>query len=137
MAKRLSRDPKFSMDVKRQYDYACAVCTTQLGIVEAAHIIPASEPRGLDQLWNGIALCPNHHSLFDSRLFVIDPDLIVHIDQQRIDFLAESNRASGMNNLIPYADRAVHPPTFWKKNAALRAQMQDALLWVLEKAGMA
>lgn len=137
MVARLSRAPRFSADVKREYDYACAVCTAQLGIVEAAHIIPASDPSGLDELWNGIALCPNHHRLFDSRLFVIDLDLIVHIDQQRIDFLVESDRASGLDYITPYADRSVLPPIFWNEDAALRARMQDALLWVLQKAGMA
>lgn len=137
MATRLSRSPRFASDVKREFDYACSVCTAQLGIVEAAHIIPASEPNGVDEVWNGIALCPNHHRLFDSRLFVIDPDLVVHIDQERIDFLIECNRESGLSYMTDHAETSVLPPTFWNEDAILRARMQEGLLWVVEKAGMA
>jgi putative restriction endonuclease len=133
---RLSRDPHFARNVKREYDYACALCVTQLGITEASHIIPASEPDGVDEVWNGVALCPNHHKLFDSRLFVIDQDLIVRIDQPRLDFLVEANREVGRELLTDHADKSVLPPAFWDEDAALRARMQQALIWVAMKAGM-
>jgi putative restriction endonuclease len=135
-ATRLIRDPRFSADVKREYDFACAVCTAQLGIIEAAHIIPASEEAGADEVWNGIALCPNHHRLFDSRLFVIDPELVMRVDRQRIEFLVECDRASGLDQITNYADRPVLPPAFWSEAPASKAQMQAALRWVVEKAGM-
>jgi putative restriction endonuclease len=136
-ATRLNRSPRFSGDVKREYDYACSVCTAQLGIVEAAHIIPVSEPEGVDEVWNGIALCPSHHKLFDSRLFVVDPGLIVRVDQQRVNFLIESNRESGLNYLTDYAGASVLPPTFWNEDSGLRARMEKGLLWVVERAGIA
>ena len=134
---RLIRDPHFAPSVKREYDFACALCITQLGIIEAAHIIPASEPDGVDEVWNGVALCPNHHRLFDSRLFVIDQDLIVRIDQPRLDFLVEANREVGHELLTNHADKSVLPPTFWDEDEELRARMQKALHWVAKKAGMA
>lgn len=134
---RLSRDPQFARGVKREYDYACALCITQLGITEAAHIIPASEPAGVDEIWNGVALCPNHHKLFDSRLFVIDHDLIVRVDRPRLNFLIEANREAGRELLTNYADKSVLPPAFWDEDATLRTRMQQALHWVAKRAGMA
>jgi putative restriction endonuclease len=134
---RSSRDPQFARAVKREYDYACALCITQLGITEAAHIIPASVPESVDEVWNGVALCPNHHKLFDSRLFVIDQNLIVRVDQPRLDFLVETNREVGRELLTSHADKSVLPPTFWDEDAALRARMQQALRWVAQRAGMA
>jgi putative restriction endonuclease len=133
---RLSRDPRFSVAIKREFAHACAVCKAQLGIVEAAHIIPVSEPNARDEAWNGIAMCPNHHKLFDARLFVVDPKLIVRIDRQRIKFLRDSGRAAGSNYILAYADRSISRPAFWTKKKTLKRRMQNALASVLEKAGM-
>jgi len=132
---RLSRDPRFSLAIKREFGDACAVCNAQLGIIEAAHIIPVSEPNAKDEVWNGIAMCPNHHKLFDARLFVIDPTLIVRIDQKRIKFLRDSGRAAGSQYIVNYADQKISHPAFWEKKKGLTRQMQDALASVVAKAG--
>lgn len=99
---RLSRDARFGPLVREQFDYSCAVCGVQLEIVEAAHIIPAREPDGKDEIWNGLALCPSHHELFDARRFVIGQDLSLRVDYSVLEFLREGGRAAGEFLLTDY-----------------------------------
>ena len=75
------------------FDYTCGVCDAQLDIIEAAHIIPVSEEGSVDEVWNGISLCPNHHTLFDSRLLLINADLEISSDDAVIQFLINEGRA--------------------------------------------
>ncbi len=126
---RLSRDARFSPRVKEQFEYSCALCGVQLEIVEAAHIIPASDVKGRDELWNGLALCPSHHTLFDARRFAIGPDLDVRIDSAAIEFLEESGRSSGIELLTEFDGRSMRRPLFWDASSSLRGRMQEALTY--------
>ena len=69
----LVRDTRFRAIVVEAYSGVCAMCGIGLGIVEGAHIYPASAPGSADTVANGLALCPNHHALFDRRLIWIEP----------------------------------------------------------------
>lgn len=68
----LVRDARFSRRVSAAYGGRCAMCGLGVGIVEAAHIVPAAAGTD-DTSNNGIALCPNHHRLFDSHLVGVHP----------------------------------------------------------------
>ncbi|MBI2288886.1 MAG: HNH endonuclease [Betaproteobacteria bacterium] len=63
-------------------------------MVEAAHIIPVNDQHSSDDVWNGLSLCPSHHTLFDARRFIIEPNLQIAVDDETITFLQESDRAS-------------------------------------------
>ena len=54
--------------------------------VDAAHIIPDHDDRGLPEVSNGLALCKIHHSAYDINILGISPDLLIHV---REDILAE------------------------------------------------
>ena len=56
------------------YGERCAMCGLGSGLVQGAHIYPASAPGSPDELWNGLALCPNHHAAFDRHLIWVAPD---------------------------------------------------------------
>lgn len=127
---RLIRNAKFGPRVKEQYDYSCAVCAVQLEIVEAAHIIPVNDPKSSDDVWNGLALCPNHHTLFDARRFIVRPNLAVQLDSEALNFLEESGRASGIELLSRYAGKTVAEPSFWNLSPNLRDRMVGALAYV-------
>lgn len=62
------RDRRFAEAVKRTYNYQCALCSYQLGLVEAAHIDPVADPESTDDVQNGIALCPLHHTAYDAGI---------------------------------------------------------------------
>ncbi len=77
----LVRSSTFSRNVIQAYDGLCAMCDLDLGLVEGAHIYPAQAPGSMDEIWNGIALCSNHHAAFDKHLIKVDPtvfDLDLH-----------------------------------------------------------
>lgn len=125
---RLERDHRFAPLVGAQYDFACAVCSTQLNIVEGAHIVPACEPEGADEVWNGVSLCPNHHRLFDAKVYVIRPSLEIAIDYDAIHFFRESNRSIGLDDvLLRYAGLSIRRPAFFGRDSALTSHMQWAL----------
>ena len=51
----------FNARVMKAYGGMCAVCGLQLGLIEAAHIVPMAWAGSTDLTRNGIALCRNHH----------------------------------------------------------------------------
>lgn len=79
----------FRSRVLRAYRQCCAVCRLRHAeLLEAAHILPDSNPRGEPWVSNGISLCKLHHAAFDTQILGIRPDLVVEI---RRDILEESD----------------------------------------------
>lgn len=76
MATRLSRDPRFRVQVLEAYGHRCVVCgaSPQLGAarfgIEAAHIQWVTED-GPDDVRNGLALCAMHHRGLDRGAFTL------------------------------------------------------------------
>lgn len=65
------------------YRGLCAMCGLNFGLCQGAHIYPASAPKSPDTIWNGLALCGNHHAAFDKHLIFVQPDtldVVVHPD---------------------------------------------------------
>ncbi|MFQ5748490.1 MAG: HNH endonuclease [Planctomycetota bacterium] len=76
----------FRERVLRAYRTHCAMC--RLGhekLLDAAHIIPDSEPEGVPAVSNGLALCKIHHAAFDANFLGITPDfrILVREDIRR------------------------------------------------------
>ncbi len=70
---RQSRERSFRKRVLNTYGCKCAICGESVKeVIQAAHII-AVEHGGSDDTENGVCLCANHHLMFDSQLFHIDP----------------------------------------------------------------
>ena len=85
--RRRLHQPVFRATVLRAYEGRCAVCSlAHPELLDAAHIVPDSSPRGIASVRNGMALCKLHHSAFDANILGIDPDLKIAI---RPDLLAE------------------------------------------------
>lgn len=71
---------EFRERVIRAYQYHCAVCRLRRDeLLEAAHILPDAEPRGVPSVTNGLALCTLHHAAFDRHVIGITPDYIVQV----------------------------------------------------------
>lgn len=136
LTSRLLRDATFGSRVRQEYGDACAVCAVQLPLIEGAHIIPVGDQLSQDEVWNGIALCRNHHRLFDVRLFHVAPDLRVRLDGPALAFLTESHRDRGADALlVPFQDQRITEPAFYG-NGNLRQMMEWALRTRLEMAGL-
>lgn len=69
----LVRHYAFSKNVKDAYNHRCAMCGIDMGVVVGAHIHPVSAPKSVDLVTNGLALCQNHHTVFDNHKIWINP----------------------------------------------------------------
>jgi putative restriction endonuclease len=79
----------FRIRVLEAYREQCACCRLRHEqLLDAAHIIPDSDPEGEPIVSNGIALCKLHHAAFDQFFIGISPD---HIISVRKDILEESD----------------------------------------------
>jgi putative restriction endonuclease len=77
--RRIHQD-KFRHNVLVAYRDSCAICNLKhRQLLEAAHILPDSDPRGTPEVSNGLSLCRLHHAAFDSYIVGIRPDLIVEV----------------------------------------------------------
>jgi putative restriction endonuclease len=52
---------------------------SHLELLEAAHILPDSDPRGEPIVSNSVALCTLHRAAFDRYVLGIRPDLVVDV----------------------------------------------------------
>lgn len=68
----------FRAQVLTAYDRRCAMCRLQYpSLLDAAHILPDTHPRGTPVVPNGLSLCKIHHAAYDQNLLGVRPDLVV------------------------------------------------------------
>lgn len=69
------------------YRTQCAFCMLRHEeLLDAAHIIPDTEPESRPSVTNGIALCKLHHAAFDSFIIGVSPGYVIEV---REDVLKE------------------------------------------------
>jgi putative restriction endonuclease len=79
----------FRERVLRAYREQCAFCRLRhLELLDAAHIIPDTEPEGEPAVRNGLSLCKLHHAAFDKFLLGVTPDYMIEV---REDVLKEKD----------------------------------------------
>jgi putative restriction endonuclease len=89
LARRRVHQQAFRVRVLAAYHEQCACCKLRHEeLLDAAHIIPDSEPEGEPVVNNGIALCKLHHAAFDEFFIGISPD---HVIKVRSDILKEAD----------------------------------------------
>ncbi|WP_204043443.1 HNH endonuclease [Acrocarpospora phusangensis] len=90
-SERISRQrlhqPVFRQRVIQAYETSCAMCRLRHpSLLDAAHIIPDRDTRGVPAVSNGMALCKIHHAAYDQNILGVRPDLVIEV---RADILAE------------------------------------------------
>lgn len=91
----------FRERVLEAYRRQCAFCKLRHEeLLNAAHIIPDSQPGGEPHVRNGLALCTLHHSAFDRHFLGLRPDYTIEV---RPDILAEEDGPT-----LSYAIQALH-----------------------------
>jgi putative restriction endonuclease len=76
----------FRERVLHAYRQQCALCRLKHDVLlDAAHIVPDSDPDGEPVTSNGISLCKLHHAAFDRNFLAIRPDYIVEIRQDLLE----------------------------------------------------
>ena len=78
--RRALRDNDFRDRILSAYSNQCALCGMQLGLLDGAHIVPATEANSTDETSNGVALCTLHHRAYDRGLVTFDSvyNIVVH-----------------------------------------------------------
>ena len=76
----------FRARVLAAYREQCACCRLRHEqLLDAAHIIPDSEPEGEPVVKNGLALCKLHHAAFDGLFIGITPDYVIEVRKDILD----------------------------------------------------
>ncbi|GII02806.1 HNH endonuclease [Planobispora takensis] len=79
--------PVFRQRVIQAYGASCAMCRLRhRSLLDAAHIIPDRDPRGVPAVSNGLALCKIHHAAYDQNILGVRPDCVIEV---RADILEE------------------------------------------------
>ena len=95
---RKSRDEKFRRDVMNAYNSACCICGLQFA-TEAAHIIPHRNEDTRQTVQNGLALCPNHHIMYDKQLLTIDSEYRISVNHDMINELRREGLSGGIEEV--------------------------------------
>jgi putative restriction endonuclease len=125
------RDSSFQERVLTAYSRRCAMCSIQLKLVDAAHIVPVSE-NGSDATNNGIALCALHHRAFDRGLVTVDPEYRVIVNRSRLAELAQLNLEGGRKQFVENLRPIIHlPPSILDRpDAALIQHANQLRGWI-------
>lgn len=76
----------FRLRVIDAYRSQCALCKLKhFELLDAAHIIPDSEPISSSLIDNGISLCKLHHAAFDKYFLGINADYIIKVRKDVLD----------------------------------------------------
>lgn len=103
------RETGFSLVVRKNYDYTCAICRNRVvtpenqTLVEGAHIIPWSQSNN-DDPRNGISLCRSHHWMFDQMMITIQPDFMIRLS----GWLEKENNR--VEDTLQWSDREIMLP---------------------------
>lgn len=107
-AKRRLHQHRFREMVLSAYGVRCSMCNLgHVQLLDAAHIIPDHDDRGLPEIPNGLALCKIHHSAYDANILGVDADLLIHV---REDILHEVDGPMLEHGLKRMARRRIHVP---------------------------
>jgi putative restriction endonuclease len=94
--RRVLRERGFRDRVLAAYLSRCAVCGLQLGLIEAAHILPAAFEGSSEETWNGMAFCANHHKAYDQALITVDRDYHVLVSTTKLEILRQLDLHGGV-----------------------------------------
>jgi putative restriction endonuclease len=87
ISKQRLHQPVFRQRVIHAYETSCAICRLRhASLLDAAHIIPDRDDRGVPAVSNGLSLCKIHHAAYDANILGIRPDLTIQV---RTDILHE------------------------------------------------
>jgi putative restriction endonuclease len=100
----------FSVRVIAAYRERCAICRLRHAeLLDAAHILPDTHPRGRPVVPNGLALCKLHHAAFDAHVIGVTPDLKVEV---RVDVLEEED-----GPMLQHGLQGFHRAALWLPRA--------------------
>ena len=107
---RLSRDANFRRKVLAAYERRCSVTRIQLGLVDAAHILPVGIDGSTDDVSNGISLSPTYHRAYDKGLIFLDESLVMRMNVERVQELDVLGLTGGIDDFSAYLNTRIYLP---------------------------
>jgi putative restriction endonuclease len=99
----------FRERVLEAYKRQCALCRLRHEeLLDAAHIVPDSEPQGEPVIRNGLALCNLHHAAFDRYFIAVRPDYTIEV---RSDILRETDGPTLRHAIQGLHNSKIHLPS--------------------------
>jgi putative restriction endonuclease len=126
---RNARKASFRKQVLAAYESRCAVTRWQMGLVEAAHILPVEAGAdSIDHVTNGIALSPTFHLAFDRSLIYLTVDYEMRLNPRFVERVQQDGLAAGLEALqaslgrihLPHDTQQRPSPTFILKANTFR-----------------
>ena len=100
MVKERVHQREFRTKVLLAYENQCAICRLKHPrLLDAAHILPDSHPRGRPVVPNGLSLCKIHHSAYDTNLLGVDTRHSVHINRDLLEETDEPMLKHGLQEM--------------------------------------
>ncbi len=96
---RAFREARFRPLVLRAYGWRCCLTGVALRLVDAAHVVPVSEPTSTDEPKNGVALNPLLHRAYDVGLLGLLPGGRTAINKRLVDGLQKQKLGDGLEML--------------------------------------
>jgi len=130
------RDARFRPLVLRAYSYRCCLTGVALRLVDAAHIVPVSEPSSTDEPNNGIALNPLLHRAYDNGLLGLLPDGRTALNQRLINDLESKRLHAGLDLVrglippqmtMPTSAEFAPPDAYLRKGLLVRGWTEDEI----------
>jgi putative restriction endonuclease len=106
--KRRLHQRAFRERVLLAYRSQCALCRLKHEeLLDAAHIIPDTEPDGHPVVPNGLAFCKLHHAAYDHHFLTVTPDFVIEV---RRSILEEEDGPMLMHGLKEMHGKEIRVP---------------------------
>jgi putative restriction endonuclease len=96
---RAFREARFRPQVLRAYGWRCCLTGVALRLVDAAHVVPVSDPTSTDETKNGVALNPLLHRAYDFGLLGLLPGGRTAINERLLAGLQRQRLGDGLDTL--------------------------------------
>lgn len=109
------RDARFRPLVLRAYSYRCCLTGVSLGLVDAAHVVPVSDPTSTDDPSNGVALNPLLHRAYDAGLLGLLPGGKTAMNERLLATFTKQKLDAGLDlvrSLVPSEVTKPNSPEF-------------------------
>lgn len=124
---RAFREARFRPAVLRAYGWRCCLTGVALRLVDAAHVVPVSDPTSTDETKNGVALNPLLHRAYDFGLLGLLPGGRTAINDRLLSGLKRQRLGDGLDflrGMIPVTMRMpgspdLHPPENYLRRGLL------------------
>lgn len=116
----------FRIRVLEAYREQCTFCMLKHPeLLDAAHIIPDSNPRGVPSVTNGLSLCKIHHAAFDRNIIGVTPEYQIMVREEVLKEVDGPMLKHGIQQLHEQKLVLPHRKALWPDQEKLQERYYD------------